>query len=103
MIGIAEGVSRDENRSQFLLAFFQRKLAQIVAIDIEQIECVIEDGDIRVGSSTAAARTESRALLHKTGRGASLVVEGGDFAVEDCGLPLDRFWQILEIGLAAPP
>ena len=60
MIGIADGIAGDYQRSQFLFALFERKPSQIVAIEIEQIECVIEHGHICLCGVRAGRRDESR-------------------------------------------
>src|SRR5258706_15482404 len=100
VIGIADGVPSDQDRSQFLLALFQRKLAPIVAIQIEKIECVVQHGHVRVGDAAAAAGTEAGALLHQAEGGFSLLVERDHFSVEDCRLCLDRLCKILQFGIA---
>src|SRR6267154_1597222 len=65
VIGIAERVPCDQDGSQFFLSLLERKLAPIVAVEIKQIECVVEHRNVGLSGSAAAAGTKPGALLHQ--------------------------------------
>ena len=100
MIGVADGIAGVEQRGQFFLALFERDFSPVVAIEIEQIECVIENGDIGIGGPAAAAGTESGALLHQAERCSALLIECDYFSIEDRGFRMDELWEIFEFWIA---
>src|SRR5712692_11552325 len=78
LLGIVVGESNDfftlEHRLQQFLALLQTHSAQIVAIEVEEIESVVEDRNSFAARQAALAGPESGALLHQAeGRTALLI------------------------------
>jgi hypothetical protein len=73
-----------------LLAILERHSTPIAAVQIKQIERVVEHGNIRIRSAPTASGTEAGSLLHQAERRSSLLVERNHFAIEDGILCLDE-------------
>ncbi len=55
MIGVADGTTRSKNLGQNLLAFFERDSPQIVAVDVDEIEYVVQHGDVAAAADATSA------------------------------------------------
>ena len=72
------------------LRFSRSAVHQVVAVEVEQVEGVVDDGNVVAGAPDAAAAcADSGALLHQAERGPALLVERDDLAVEDGRARLD--------------
>src|SRR5258708_31814981 len=81
VVGVAERVAGQDQRFQFLLALLKRDAAPIVAIEIEQIERIVENGDVGILGVAMSAGAKSGALLHQAEGGATFAVERDCFAI----------------------
>src|SRR5215510_4315125 len=64
----------DEQVCECGLAALKGHATEVIAVEVKEVEDVIQDLDIRLGGDAAAAFAESGALLHQTERGAAVFV-----------------------------
>src|SRR5258708_15894746 len=83
---------------QQLLAFVERDAAQIQAIEVEQIERVVNDGHALSPLQAALARMEPGALLHQAERWTALFIERNDLSVKDGTLGFYELRQPTQFG-----
>ena len=83
---------------QQLLSLVEGHAAEVEAVEVNEIECVVDDRHALASGKTALSRTESRALLHEAEGGASLFVESDNLSVEDGALGLHKSRQVAEFG-----
>src|SRR5947207_12992437 len=83
MIGIADWTSRGKNLCQDLLALFERDAPQIVAVNVDEIEDVVQHRNVAAGIYATSMLTDAGAWLHLTERCMVLFVEGDNFAIND--------------------
>src|SRR6266851_5463258 len=81
---------------QQLLALMERDAAQVEPIEIEQVECVVDDRHTFAPWQASLSRLESRALLQQAERGAPLPIERDDLSVEDGALGFYELRQASE-------
>src|SRR5213079_323079 len=68
MIGIADWTSRGKNLCQDLLALFERDAPQIVAVNVDEIEDVVQHRNVAAGIYATSMLTDAGALLHQAER-----------------------------------
>src|SRR5215469_8808889 len=96
----AQRIPRNDERRQLLLPLFQRHTPPVVAIEIEEIERVIEHRNVGVGGSPPAARTKPGPLLHQAEGSAAIFIERHDLAVENRVLCLDEARHVVQFWIA---
>src|SRR5438552_4111674 len=97
MIGIADWTSRDKNLCQDLLALFERDAPQVVAVDVDEIEDVVQHGDVAATADATSMLADAGALLHQAERCTALFVEGDNFAIKNCGDGLNKFGELMQL------
>src|SRR5882672_10734865 len=87
LLGIVVGVSNDfsgfEHGLQQFLPHLQTHSAQVVAIEVEQIEGIVENRNAFAARQAPLARLESGALLHQAERRAALLIDRDNLSVEN--------------------
>src|SRR5437667_12148807 len=101
MIGIADWTSRGKNLCQDLLAFFERDSPQIVAVDVDEIEYVVQHGDVAAAADATSMLADAGALLHQAERCTALFVEGDNFAIKNDGDGLNRLKEMMQLRILA--
>src|SRR5207253_7962830 len=97
MIGIADWTSRGKNLCQDLLALFERDAPQIVAVNVDEIEDVVQHRNVAAGTYATSMLTDAGALLHQAERCTALFVEGDNFAIKNCGDGLNKFGELMQL------
>src|SRR5437773_9099868 len=97
MIGIADWTSRGKNLCQDLLALFERDAPQIVAVNVDEIEDVVQHRNVAAGIYATSMLTDAGALLHQAERCTALFVEGDNFAIKNCGDGLNKFGELMQL------
>src|SRR2546422_3852537 len=97
MIGIADWTSRGKNLCQDLLALFERDSPQIVAVDIDEIEYVVQHRNVAAGTYATSMFTDAGALLHQAERRSALFIEGDDFAIENCDVGPNKAGELMQL------
>src|SRR5207244_9854968 len=97
MIGIADWTSRGKNLCQDLLALFERDAPQVVAVDVDEIEDVVQHGDVAATADATSMLADAGALLHQAERCTALFVEGDNFAIKNCGDGLNKFGELMQL------
>src|SRR6202790_325845 len=82
---------------QQLLALLERDAAQIEAIEVEQIERIVNDRHTFAPWHTAFPGSKSGPLLHQTERWAALFIERGDLSVKNGALGFHQSRQAAEL------
>ena len=90
VIGKSHRVARHQQCRQLALALLQRHAPPVVAIEIQQVERVIQHWHIGVPHRAPPARTKSRALLHQTERRFPSFIERHHFTIQNRRLGLDE-------------
>ncbi len=80
------------------LALFERDAAQVHAIEVQQIERIVNDPDAFAPRQSPFARLEPGPLLHQTKRRAALFIERDDLAVKDGALGFYELRQAPKFG-----
>ena len=83
VVGVADTITRLEDGFEQLLALDQGDGAQIVAVEIQEIEGAEDDGMGAREAGDGAGLDHVDAVLEELETGAALRVEGGDFAIDD--------------------
>ena len=83
---------------QQLLALLERDATQVEAIEVKQIERIIDDRNAFAPWQAALAGLESGPLLHQAERRAALFIERDDLSVEDGALGFYELRQAAEFG-----
>src|SRR5579863_2802 len=98
MFGVAnEFVGFDDFRES-VFPILKRNAAQIVSVEINEIEQIIDNLDVSAAGDAASVLADTRALLHEAERGPALLIECDEFAIEDRCFRLDELWQDFDLG-----
>src|SRR5581483_9772056 len=68
VVGIARQIVGNDDSLKHFLAFFQIDPVQIVSIHVDQVEYVVDDWNITIGSGTFSVAAQPGALLHQAER-----------------------------------
>src|SRR5437667_5271241 len=96
MIGIADWTSRDKNLCQDLLALFERDAPQVVAVDVDEIEDVVQHGDVAATADATSMLTDAGALLHQAERCTALFIEGDNLAIQNGSFCFNKVRKLVE-------
>ena len=86
---------------EFSFALLERDLAPVFAVEVKQVERIVQDRNVGLSGRSLAAGTKAGALLHQAERRFTLFIERDDLAVEDRVFGLDESRQIPQFGIAA--
>ena len=92
----ADAPSGSKNLRQDLLAILERDSPEIVAVDVDEIENVVQNRNVAAGANPASMLANARALLHQAEGCAPLLVEGNDFAVQNGGFGFNKLWEVVQ-------
>src|SRR5678816_2887236 len=84
---------------QQALAFLERNSPQVVPVQIDKIECVINNGYAFYARQPAFPGAKTRALLHQAERWPPLLIKRHNFAIEDRGVSFYKAWQVTQLGI----
>src|SRR2546421_8685283 len=90
MLGIAKGGIRPQDGRQKLLALNQWSAAQIVAIEIKEIESE-EAGGLALREFRNRAGAGADAVLQQLKAGYAVLIEADDLAINDDALSVEKF------------
>src|ERR1700722_5079612 len=97
MIGIADQVAALNNLREDLLTLLERNPAQIVTVDIEQIEKVIHDLQLTSSSGSSSTLANAGTLLHQAEGSTALLVERNHFTVENSIFRFDQPGEVTKL------
>ena len=86
MIGVTHDFIIGKNFAQYSLAIYKRHAPKIIAIEVQQVKGVIQDGQLATRAGLATVAAQPGALLHQAERRTALIVESDNLSVQDCVL-----------------
>src|SRR2546421_6783768 len=99
MVRVGERPFGCDALGQHSLAILQRNPAQVIAVDIDQVEDVIQDGNFSSGSHMPAMLPDTGSLLHEAERSPPLFIQSDDLTIQNRVLHFDQLWQIPQLGI----
>src|ERR1051325_10782864 len=79
-----------------LLALVERQTAQVVSIEVNQVEGIIEDLNLRISRDPLPPFANAGALLHQAKGGPSVSIESNDLSVKHSSFRFHKFWDVLQ-------
>src|SRR5207249_12163813 len=82
MVRVAERPFGCDALGQHSLAILQRNPAQVIPVDIDQVEDVIQDGNFSSGSHMPAMLPDAGSLLHQAERSPPLFIQSDELTIQ---------------------
>src|SRR5438045_332964 len=101
MLGIAKGGIRPQDGGQELLALDQRSAAQVVAVEIKEIEGE-EAGGLALLQFWNRAGAGADAVLQQLKAGYAVLIEADDLAINNDALSVEKFDDPVQLRILFP-